>query len=249
MSWFASIGIAVLAGGMALLLAGGIANACVGWYRITSREGASGYFVVMIALLGGVAGAVLGLVVARVVASGSEPGFATGLLLATALIAALAGLAALACRLLADIPPRLGGRELQLEVELRLPSDEPRAPADFTGAAKLELASISGGRQRRAREGRLDLGAARLDEGRWVVPGAVDLFTRRGLRALDIELDGRRREGFLLPLPARPGPRHEIWSDWLPRCAQDGGPWPADRLAYRFRLRRAGPGPAEGREP
>ena len=68
MTWVISLGVAVLGGICGLLLAGFIANACVSWYQITSREGAAGYFVVFTALLGGVAGLIVSLITARIVA-------------------------------------------------------------------------------------------------------------------------------------------------------------------------------------
>jgi len=57
----------------ACLGAGVVAAVCVSWYHITSREGASGYFVVAMGLLGFVSGAVIGVVCARVVAARPSP--------------------------------------------------------------------------------------------------------------------------------------------------------------------------------
>ncbi len=42
-----------------------IANACVKWYRISSFEGASGYYVVGLAMLGALGGFVVSMLTAR----------------------------------------------------------------------------------------------------------------------------------------------------------------------------------------
>jgi hypothetical protein len=46
MSWLLSILTGLLAAAVGCLGAGVVAWLCVGWYRISSFEGASGYFVV-----------------------------------------------------------------------------------------------------------------------------------------------------------------------------------------------------------
>jgi hypothetical protein len=38
----------------------------------------------------------------------------------------------------------------------------------------------------------------------------------RGKRLLDLQIGDRYTQGFLLPLPARPGKAFETWSAWLP---------------------------------
>jgi hypothetical protein len=52
MSWLLSIFIGLPAAAVGCLGAGVVAGLCVDWYRISSFEGASGYFVVFMALLG-----------------------------------------------------------------------------------------------------------------------------------------------------------------------------------------------------
>jgi hypothetical protein len=52
-----------------MLAAGYVANLAAGWYRVSSFEGASGYFVVGLALLGLPGGMIVGIVTARMVAT------------------------------------------------------------------------------------------------------------------------------------------------------------------------------------
>jgi len=169
---------------------------------------------------------------------GGWSGAAQALAIACGIAVLLAAVAATSCRLLADVPPRLGGDELMLEVELRLPAGETIPAAGGPRPSVLRLGSVARGRRRAVRDGALALGDARQIDGRWRIPGSVFLFTGRGMRLLETEIDGAEREGFLVPLPARPRPAHEDWSDWLPRAMPGGPEWPESRLSYRFRVQR-----------
>ena len=51
MSWFSSIVVGLLTAAAGMILAGAIAVLSVEWYHIPGREGESGYFVALIALL------------------------------------------------------------------------------------------------------------------------------------------------------------------------------------------------------
>src|SRR5689334_1487927 len=74
MSWLASFGIAILTAILGLFGAGTVSALLVDWYHISSFEGGSGYFVIGNSLLGGIAGFVVGLIVARVVAGWPQGG-------------------------------------------------------------------------------------------------------------------------------------------------------------------------------
>ena len=65
MSWLASFGVAIATGLLGMVVSGVVANLAVEWYRVSSFEGGSGYFVVGLALVWLIAGAVIGLGVAR----------------------------------------------------------------------------------------------------------------------------------------------------------------------------------------
>ena len=102
MSWLLSIFVGLLTAVAAGLEAGYVADLCVGWYRISSFEGASGYFVVFMGLLG----AVVGLVIGIVSSLWSRPNFFRGLGSALGAIAVLALLVGGLCRVGADLPPQ-----------------------------------------------------------------------------------------------------------------------------------------------
>ena len=241
MTWLVSIFVAIISGALSLLLSGLIANACVSWYQISSREGQSGFFVVFIAIGGGIAGSVLGLVAARMVAGKYGPGFGYELLGALSVVLLTAGLSALICRMLADIPPMIDGRELNLEVEFRFPdSIRSEKPPTADGDWLFTFASDSGQTRRKYCSGTIQTTEARFEKGQWIVPTQVELFTARGIRSVTLsQRDATEVMSFLLPLPAKPSAKFEQWSDWLPLQQANGQPWPSDKMSCRFRVQKA----------
>lgn len=242
MHWFLYILLALPVAALGLLCGGYVGDQCVRWYRISSFEGGAGYFVIGIALLGGLVGLVTALVTAGVMAPQQGPGYLRAFGVASGILLALACVALLSCWGLADIPPRIQGRELTIEIELRLPAGAD-SPRDLQGDFHLELHSVAGRTSRASQKGTLRPNEARLENGRWIVPGDVFLFTMRGLRSLSFRLDGGDVTGFLAPIPARPGPDFLAWSDWYPRPPTPNPPWPDSQPSYRFRLRTIEPPP------
>jgi len=243
MSWVASIVGALLTGAAGLFVAGFVAALCASWYRMSNFEGASGYFVVLTAILGGIVSFFIGLIVARLVGSGSGLSFLKATGISWGLVVGIAGVTAAIAFLLADVPPRIDGRYLKVEVEIRLPVGETNAPAKIAGESSLVLGSVVNHVQRKSKTGELKVKEARLENGRWVIPGSVHLFTRRGKRSIAALLGGKSVAGFIVPLPRCPGKRFEQWSEWEPRPRT--GSWPDTNPSYRFRVQEIVPPPPE----
>lgn len=245
MSWLISIFAAFLTGVASLFLAGLISNSCVSWYSISSREGAAGYFVIFTAIGGGIAGFIIGLITARIVAANYSAGFLTQLGAALGVVLLISGGTALLCRLLADVPPTIDGQELTLEVEFRFPASTNTAtPPTAEGEWTFQLSSIAGYTQRTSDTGKVATDKARLENGRWIVPTEVLLFTERGKRSVTLyRKETKDVFGFLIPLPRRPGKAFETWSEWFPRQQHDGQPWPEDKMSCRFRVQKIPPPP------
>jgi len=93
--------IAALCGFAGLVLGGFIANACVHWYHITSREGASGYFIIVIAVLSGLVATLVGGITARIIANDPASGTLRSLGAALGSVLLLAGISLTLCRLFA----------------------------------------------------------------------------------------------------------------------------------------------------
>jgi hypothetical protein len=237
--WLLSFAVGILSGILALLCGGFVAVACVKWYRISSFEGESGYFVVFLALLAGFLGLVIGIITGSVILKGPSGSLLLALAWSAGIVLGLSAFVATISWWFADISPKIDGDTLTIEAELQLPKGQT-PPAAESGYSYLELHSIAGNTVRRTWPGDLHPDQARLEEGRWIVPGEVLLFTGRGNRSLLFSLIGQDPRGFLLPLPARPDASFLQWSDWMPRA-----PWPGTEAAFRFRLRKNTPPPPE----
>lgn len=236
MTWPGSLVVTVLTGIVGMLVSGFVANLAAGWYRMSSFEGASGYFVVAMALLGLVAGGGIGLAAARIVAAGPEPGFLKALGGALGTVLVIGGTVGGAARLLADVPPLIEGQPLLLAVEVAWPSSDRVGPDPGGGDGFVRLSSATGGRVVRASvTGPLFLDLARHQEGRWVAPGAVPIFTERGTRIISVGIGDQDLAGLVIDLRARPGQADREWTGWLPR-APDGAPALPDGFRYRYRV-------------
>lgn len=129
MNWPQSLLVSLLSSLFGLLMGGLIGMACVKWFRITSFEGASGFAVVGIAILGGFVSAVIGWIAARWSVGGADPSFLAGLLRAAGSIGVAALLVAAVCRLLAP-PQAADTREPLARLETAPVKDAFALPAD-----------------------------------------------------------------------------------------------------------------------
>ena len=229
MSWLSSFSVGALTALMAGTAGGFIAVGCVDWYRISSFEGRSGYFVIAIILLSTFFGFLAGLIVSRFFG-----GYLDGLGTASATVLGLAGVSAWIAWGLADIPPTINGRVLNLVVEARLPKG---AEKPLVREGKQRIWFESGprfGPARASQVGVLDTANARFEDGRWVVPGSVFIFTTRNWRRLAIALGDTSASGFELHFPGHPAPKYKQWSPWLPDAEIRN--WPDSEMSYRFRI-------------
>ncbi|MCW5962677.1 MAG: hypothetical protein KIT83_01455 [Bryobacterales bacterium] len=242
----------VLAGAAGLLcavlgcvLAGFIADLCVSWYHISAFEGGAGYYVVFLALGGLVAGLGIGVVAAGVVlAQGGGPGKAFGVPLAIVFGCACTALAL--AWFFGDVPPKLGGDTLHVQVELRAPAGWSPSAKDRKGETWVFLRSVDF----RNVGGRAEYCAPDWDEmherdGRPIVQCTLFLFRSSPKWVLEFTFGGKQVVSFLLPFGGRPKASDEAWSDWLPR----NGPSPeTGGFDYRYRLLRTGQWQAQRKE-
>lgn len=238
MTWLSSIGVGIIAAFLGGAAACGIANLCVGWYRISGFEGKAGFYVVGVTLLGLVAGFAIGLVAARVVAAGEAATFLRALGYGTGATAALA-LAILGfARLGADISPTYQGRDLEIEVEVRGAQGftPPPKPRPDLGRQYARVRLIHGSIQP---EGELKVGQARKDADRWVVTSIVPLDTSAANKYLAVHFSKEHDLLFSLPLRPSPDERDFEWSAWIESGWDAGKPQPPPeaRFTMRYRVR------------
>jgi len=246
MSWLSSFLVAVLTSVVAAVAGGLVAAECMTWFQVPSREGESAYYVAGIVLLSGFVAFLGGLILSRFVGGPGSAGFFKGLGICSGVMVALAAVAAAVAWSLADIPPTIGGQQLDLIVEFRLPKGATQPVVSSDGNQCVFFGSMGGpGQPDRAHEtGVLDVAKARQENGRWIVPGSVFIFTSRGKRDVTIQLGDGLATGFQVPFPGHPGREYEQWSDWQPPLSGPGTPWPDTEMSYRFRVQRRKPAEA-----
>lgn len=230
MSWVLSIFVGLLTAVAASLEAGFVADLCVGWYRISSFEGASGYFVVLMGLLGGIVGLVVGIVCSRL----ARPNFFGGLGWSLGSTAGLALLAGGIARLGADLPPQIDGRDLELAIEVRGPEGFVVPQSTEGNRATAEVIVFHA---RSQPEGELRLDKATQVEGRWVVPATVPLQTSSSQKFLRVYFNQDYNELFPLPLRSRPRDEDFEWSAWVEAGWPVDQPKPAPEATFRMRYR------------
>ncbi|MBL0170295.1 MAG: hypothetical protein IPP90_06105 [Gemmatimonadaceae bacterium] len=238
MTWILSLVVAALSAATGLVLAGFIASLATSWYRISSFEGGAGYFVIVIAIGGALVGGVVGLVVARAVAAGTNPGFLKAMGLALGAVTLIAVTIGGVARMRADVAPEADGDGLLMAVEFRWPAADTVSPASYAGAGWTRLGTSEGRVTRKSEDGPLFVDLARYEDGHWVVPGAARLFTTRGDRVLDVGIGEKRFGGFLLSSKGNSNAPDTAWSAWFPH-AKPGAPPLPDQFSYRFRVMRA----------
>lgn len=235
MTWLLSVVVAALSGGLGLVAAGVVSAFLVDWYRISSFEGGSGFFVVFNALFGGALAFVVGFIVSRVIAARPKPGFVKALGAAFGVVLAVAGGFAGVARLLADVPPEIDGERLFVSVELRWPEGQQPSESMRRQVGVVTLGALSGSTVRVTEDGPLFADRVAQAEGFWVMPGEVSVFTGRGDRMLMFKVGDTNLPAFSLPLPSRPGESDRTWSPWLPKTADAKV---AEGYRYRYRVRR-----------
>jgi len=107
MTWLQSIIIAVLTGSLGLICGAIVMAGCAYWHNISHFEGKADFAIVGVALLGGIAAFIVGLVTARVVAAGVSPTFINGLGTAAGIVVGFSALAAGLGWLTGDPTPRI----------------------------------------------------------------------------------------------------------------------------------------------
>lgn len=240
MSWLLTFFTGVLAaaaGGGGML---GISTLCVKWYRISSFEGGSGYYVVGLTLLGAIAGFIVGVVGARVgVAWLGEHWYAQmGVGVGGISVLLLAVLALTYVN--ADHVPEKGGRGLAIAWEVRLPVAEgefvtTKPPAEWPEEElKLQLVSVKNHKPRGSDDTVFDRANFRQEGGQWVLPCRVPLFTSKGEFCVNLTLGGRD-DGFWPKFTPFPRDDDYQWSPWY-KTNKAGSKGDAEAVMYRFRF-------------
>lgn len=225
--------VGVIVGAMVALLIAKVTNA-------SNREGAHGYFMVALGLVGGVVGLVVGLAwYARSAPAGEAASyFGSGTLGVLGAIAAVV-LALWAFMNLREAPLEYGGALANLELEFRVPT--ARLPATWD-ANTFDIEVQTAG----TRPVATVLWSDRRVEGAYtVIPAVQGPAYRAGSRFIVVRLRDLHEEMFRPPMKRTPDPKAD-WSPWYPPASVQP-PFgvvpptpPTAMLELRYRVRAYG---------
>lgn len=234
MNWFLSILIGLLTAVVGLFSTGYLASLNVRWYRISSFEGGSGYYVVFLALLGGIAGLVVGVVCSRVIAVWTEPTFPKGLGFAVGSMLALVFAIGVVCWLAADFPPEMDGKSVELAIEVKAPRrlQFPITVEEYGAHAYIDLNS-----RKRTTQADLRLDEAREVDGQWIVTATVPLRTSARDKRLRAYFNKDNDAFFPLPRLAHPTAKDLEWSGWIEAMWNFGNGRPDAENAFHMRYK------------
>jgi hypothetical protein len=208
-------------------------------YHVSDMEGQRGMTVIFLfAPLGLVVGFLIGVISALRTRWSGVVGFiktqGLSILITIAIAAAVSGLLWLG----ADKPPKIDGKELGLEFELKIPpAIQIRAELnDDTIRASLYVDNTEN------RHASIDLKSMTKQDSYLIVSGTVELMSHSANRSLFASIGnepGASQFIDLRNLPAAPRKENETWSDWtLATQRADLTPVPEpERIAVRYRVR------------
>jgi MFS family permease len=202
-------------------------------YHVSNFEGGRGMLIFFaLAPLGLIVGFIIGLVIALRSRGTGFGGFAKAQGIALGLAAVVSGILYLA----ADHPPKLDGKALALEFELKIPPalKLPAQPGEQTLHASLYA------NNRDNRYALLNYDKIATRDGYVFVPGKASLLSQTFNRDLLVLIEGEGGAGQFIKLKLRAKPRKEdeAWSDWITATERaDLSPVPElERIAVRYRV-------------
>ena len=206
--------------------------------HVSEFEGERGYAVIFLcAPLGILTGLVVGLVVGICT---KRPGFA-GFLIAQGLsiliVGAVAGILTGVIYLGSDKPPKIDGKRLTLDFELRVPVSTkiPDQPDGYSIRACLYA------NNRANQYAFIDWSSIRKSADQITIPGNVELATRSENRSLLASIGNEpvASQFFEVRIPAKPRKEDENWSAWTDPAQQAdlSAVPPSAKFSIRYRVR------------
>ena len=206
-------------------------------YHVSDFEGERGMLIFFaLAPLGLIVGFIIGLVVAL---RSRGTGFGGGAKAQGIALGIAIGLAAIVSGILylaADHPPKLDGKSLALEFELKIPPTLKLPPQ--ASEQTLHASLYANGRDNRY--ALLDYDKIASRDNYVFVPGKASLLSQTFNRDLLVVIEGEGGAGQFIKLKLRAKPRREdeAWSDWIMATERaDLSPVPeSERMAVRYRV-------------
>jgi hypothetical protein len=206
--------------------------------HVPEMEGQRGMTIFFLCVpLGILAGLIIGTVSASVVRRQGLAGFLVAQGWSLLIVCGLAGLLGGVPYLLSDKPPRIDGKRLKLEFELRAPTmfKIPDRPDGYS----VRVCLYTDNRQNRYAF--IDWQAITKDSEHTTIPGHVPLLTHSKTRSLLASVGNEPVASQFIELKIPPAPRKEdeTWSDWIfATQLADLSPVPeTERMSLRYRVR------------
>src|SRR5215510_14881155 len=206
--------------------------------HVPEMEGQRGMTVFFLCVpLGIIAGLVIGIISSVVVRRRGPAGFLIAQGWSLLVLCGIAGLLGGVPYLLSDKPPKIDGKRLELQFELRVPTTFkiPDQPDGYS----IRVSLYTDNRQNQYAF--IDWNAIRRDAEHATVPGHVSLLTHSKTRSLLASIGNEPIASQFIELKIPPVPRKEdeAWSDWI-FAAQRADLSPVsepERMALRYRVR------------
>jgi len=208
--------------------------------HVPEMEGQRGMTIVFLcAPLGILAGLIIGIISSVLVERRGLAGFLIAQGWSLLIVCAIAALVAGVPYLLSDKPPKIDGKRLEFEFELRASSTfkTPEQPDGYSIRVSLYTDN------RQSRFAFIDWNAIRKDAEHITIPGTVPLLTHSKTRSLlaSIGNEPAASQFIELKIPPVPTKQDETWSEWIFATQRaDLTPVPeAEQFAARYRVRTA----------
>jgi len=206
--------------------------------RVPEMEGQRGMTVLFLCVpLGIIAGLVIGIVASILVRRAGLAGFFVAQGWSLLVLCSVAGLVGGVPYLLSDKPPKLDGKRLQLEFELRAPATVriPEQPDGYSIRVSLYT------NNRQSDFAFIDWSSITKDAEHVIIPGKVPLLTHSKSRSLLASIGNEPVQSQFVELknlPPAPCKQDEAWSDWIVATERaDLTPIPdSERFAIRYRV-------------
>lgn len=223
-----------LGGGVVGFVVGVLAGMVIAKVTNTpSREGADGYLIMAVALLGALAGIVAGMLLyGRSAPAGQAAAFAGSSALGVVALVGVIAVGLWAFMSLRETPAKYRGSMADLVLELRMKS-ENAPPADSTGWLDIEVQTAN-----TRPVGSVIWSEARTEGGYRIIPVTQGPLSRAASRFIVVRIAGRQDEMFNPPMKRLPNPKAD-WSPWYAPNSVDPpyGVVPPSPLHPLFELR------------
>lgn len=240
MRFLRALGVAFTTAIMATLVVVVVSDPLTRLYHVPDMEGQRAVLIVFaIAPLTFIAAFIVGVIVAVIISKRGSYLKAQGLSLALVLL--IIALVSAVLYLAADKPPKIDGKVLTLEFEVRLPP-AIQLPAEMTGYS-VSVSLYSDGAQTRVTY--IDPASIKKDATGATFSGELPISSHATKRQLAPSIGNVEHGTQFIPLnlPAAPGTENEAWSDWsfateYADSTPANGP---DRMSARYRVQQLEP--------